>query len=946
MFVRAWKRRCVYISMRVKGLRKGRNCVIAALVICLLCLVLRLLDYCCNGLPVGSSDCVVYCWSDSHIDAALTQRDLDYFAKNIQLNFTVLENSFFKKKLFEAEILLTNKGVKPFPPYGWEIIFSQPALVEPNSYPYPGGVEKPNYGVRFHFLMGNVYKMSPLKGFGTIRPGKSKFIRYINEHSNVAVTDVHPNWYFVSPDLEPRIIENTRGDSLDFVTPYKTPAMWKRNTNTEDPDFDIMNPFSAAKRYRVHKVEDLGAAQHLVIPTPLSIQTYNKQSAVNVLTNSWVIFAAPRLANEGKFLSDIWGMTMVLKAQDSHYIQFLEEKVELSLAGRALPIEENYELRVTPTNNIITIKASHPAGAFYAIQTLLSLIDKDGSIPETVISDGPRYKYRGVLIDVARNFHSKEKIFRYLDVMAMYKLNKLHFHLTDDEGWRLAIPGLEELTEIGASRCHDPTETKCLLPFLGSGPFSGPPGTGFYTVEDYRDILRYAAARHIEVIPEIDLPGHSHAAIKSMLARFKKMEMLNVTEATRYLLNDLQDQSDYLSVQSFADDAMNPCLRSTYTFISRVINALYAMHRDISPLRMFHFGGDEVPAGTWQKSPVCERLKLSGVTTDLKTYMVTQIANMTSLYNLDLAAWEDGITFEGKPMKRDNFPNKNIYVYAWNNVWEWGTHKHAYEFANSGYKVILTPATNLYFDHPYEPDPMESGLYWATRYSDTKKVFVTLPENLYMNADTYRSGREINICEGGNTEEDCPRLEKPDNIEGIQGSLFGELLRSQAITDYMLLPKMLALAERAWHEAYWEKETDKVKLQEGMNEDWTKFANTLGHKELARLDRLGYKYRIPPPGAIVDGKVLKTTVEFPGLGVEFSDNGGETWRWVISGETEVENGKNLILRTRSPFGTRYSRQITLFEDYNQASPSSLASLMYVAMGVNFTLLANFLNGVY
>ncbi|KAH9498754.1 hypothetical protein Btru_005047 [Bulinus truncatus] len=534
----------------------------------------------------------------------------------------------------------------------------EPALVEPNSYPYPAGVEKPNYGVRFHFLMGNVYKMEPMKTFGTLRPGKSKFVRYISEHSNVALTDVHPNWYIVGPYLEPRVIDNTRGDSLDFVAPYKTPAMWKRNTNLEDPEFDILNPFTASKRYREQGVEDLGAAPHLVIPTPLNIQTYNKQTAVNVLTNSWVIMASPRLAKEGKYLSDVWSMNMVLKAQDSHYVQLIEEAVELTARGRTLPTEETYELRVSPTNNIITIKASHPAGAFYAIQTLLSLTDKEGNIPETVITDGPRYRYRGVLLDVARNFQSKEKIFRYLDVMAMYKLNKLHFHLTDDEGWRLTIPGLEELTEVGATRCHDPTETKCLLPFLGSGPFSGPPGTGHYSVDDYRDILRYATTRHIEVIPEIDMPGHSHAAIKSMLARFKKLESLNMTEATRYLLNDLQDESDYLSVQSFADDAMNPCLRSTYTFISRVINALYAMHRDISPLRMFHFGGDEVPSGTWQKSPVCERLKMSGVATDLKTYMVSQIANMTSLYDLDLAAWEDGIMIEGKPMKRENFPNK------------------------------------------------------------------------------------------------------------------------------------------------------------------------------------------------------------------------------------------------------------------------------------------------
>ncbi|XP_059138730.1 LOW QUALITY PROTEIN: beta-hexosaminidase-like [Physella acuta] len=875
---------------------------------------------------------------------ALTQEELDYFAKNIQLNFTVLENSYFNKKLFEAEILLTNKGKRTFPSQGWGIVFSQPSLVEPNSYPYPDGIDKPKYGVRFYFLMGNVYRMEPTSRFGTIRAGKSKFIRYISEHSNVALSDVHPNWYLEAPGLEARVIENTRGESMDFVAPYNSPAAWKRNLVIADPDYDVLSPFSATKRYLMMATEDLGVAPNPILPTPLHVQVHNPQASVNVLTNSWVIYTETRFANEAQYLSETWGMKMVLRKPGSYCISFLEEEVPVSYKDKTLPTDESYELRVTPVTNIITIKASKAAGAFYGIQSLLSLVDKDGNIPETVIVDGPRYKYRGLLLDVARNFQSKEKIFRYLNVMAMYKLNKLHFHLTDDEGWRLAIPGLEELTEIGATRCHDPTGTKCLLPFLGSGPIPGPPGSGFYTVEDYREILRYATARHIEVIPEIDLPGHSHAAIKAMMARYLKMVSRNVTEASRYLLSDLEDKSEYLSVQSFADDAINPCLRSTYTFISRVLNALYAMHRDISPLKVFNFGGDEVPAGTWEKSPVCERLRQSGVTSDLKSYLVTQISNMTSIYNLDLAAWEDGVMSEGKPMNRANLPNKNIYIYAWNNVWEWGTMKRAYEFANSGYKVIVTPATNFYLDHPSEPDPKENGLYWASRYTDMRKVFTTMPENLYLNADTFRSGKNISICEGPDKEEQCPQLLKPENIEGVQGCLFGELLRTQTITDYMLMPRMLALAERAWHEAPWESEPEKEKRMKAMNEDWTNFANTVGYKELARLDRIGFKYRIPLPGATVENNILKTSLSLPGLGIEISDDGGATWKWAQSGITPIDSSKDYLLRTSSAFGTRYSREISLFQEFNKA-PSPLSSYYLVAMGVNLTFFANMLNNL-
>lgn len=150
----------------------------------------------------------------------------------------------------------------------------------------------------------------------------------------------------------------------------------------------------------------------------------------------------------------------------------------------------------------IVIKAFDQAGAFYAVQSIFGLIDSQSahSLPQLTIKDAPRFDYRGVMVDVARNFHSKDAILATLDQMAAYKMNKLHLHLTDDEGWRLEIPGLPELTEVGANRCFDVEEKSCLLPQLGSGSTSDNFGSGYFSKADYVEILKYAKARNIEVI--------------------------------------------------------------------------------------------------------------------------------------------------------------------------------------------------------------------------------------------------------------------------------------------------------------------------------------------------------------------------------------------------------------------------------------------------------------
>lgn len=229
---------------------------------------------------------------------------------------------------------------------------------------------------------------------------------------------------------------------------------------------------------------------------------------------------------------------------------------------------------------------------------------------------------------------------------------------------------------------------ECILPQLGSPPSKSSTGSGFYSKADYQEILQYAAERHIQVIPEVDMPGHAHAMIHAMDARYRQ------NNDSTYLLIDPDDHTKYLSVQYFTDNAMNPCINSTYLFIDKLIEEFINLHKGIQDLKIFHWGGDEVP-GAWLQSPACEDLKhrepslpLNATVRQFKEYFAKRVEQLTSNLGLDDAAWEDGVITEaGVPINRTG-RTQDTYTYAWSNVWEWGSGGHAYDLANSGYKVM------------------------------------------------------------------------------------------------------------------------------------------------------------------------------------------------------------------------------------------------------------------
>ena len=526
------------------------------------------------------------------------------------------------------------------------------------------------------------------------------------------------------------------------------------------------------------------------------------------------------------------------------------------------------------------------------------------------------------MLDVSRNFHGKDSILEVLKVMANYKLNKLHLHLTDDEGWRLEVPGLEELTTFGGKRCHD--TRMCLAPQIGSGATTNTSGSGYLTVNDYREILHVAKSFHIEIIPEFDMPGHSHAAIKAMQYRFEKYNSSNSEtvrkDASKFLLAEPDDPSKYFSIQMFRDNAVNPCLNSTYNFIEHVLSALVDLHKDISPLKLFHMGGDEVAKGAWINSTACQNFIAQNTEIDsLKKYFAIRLSEITAKYNISFAAWEDGLIENKTIFNKAELSNGSVYGYAWDNVWEWGAFDRAYRLANGGYKTVLSHATHLYFDMPYEPDPEERGYYWATRFIDTKKTFGYMPDSVYDNAKETRFGNPLNKNELCKENNSCPPLVKKNNIVGIQGHVWSETVRYKDQLFYMLFPRVLALAERAWHKAEFEK--DEKSREEKLNMEWQAFANLLGYQELRKLDAMGVNYRVPLPAAKIESGKLVASSAFPGLKIEYKTSG----QWKEYTSTVSDLSENVKLRTWSANGKRSSREIAIDIPLSHGSGSVLIS---------------------
>lgn len=794
-------------------------------------------------------------------DMAFAQKKATDLLSTLSLKWETLENYYQNKTQTHAALTIST-GALPLPAKGWRLYYN-------STQPMVQGTLTGD--IDYTHVNGDLYYLSPGVNFKGIKAHSELRIEMVRMYWLSSVSDAPQGFYLVW--------DNAPAIGHPLAKPYLVPSTQPKQTMRMPTDQVPMTTPQMVYDWN-QSITNIPADELTkVFPTPESYQTTDVQFK---LDGGVKVISGLEFNSEATLLR-------------SELVKLLTPAITSSGQIRLIPKpmpDEAYELKVDAQG--ITIAASSSAGMFYGIQSLKTLLpasawnhpQKSILVPGVMVNDKPRFGYRAFMLDVARNFQSKSEVLKLLDVMALYKLNVLHFHLTDDEGWRLEIPALPELTGVGSKRAHSIDESKNLHPALGSGPFlTNTAGSGHYSKADFVEILRYATQRHITIIPEIESPGHARAAIKAMDARYAYYTKLNQpAKAAEYLLRDLQDSSKYTSVQYYDDNVINVALPSAYKFMETVTSEVKKMYAEAgAPLKSIHFGGDEVPPGVWEKSPALMNLMKTDTSVksadDLWPYYYGKINRMLQAHHLYLTAWEEvgshKVMQNGKKVSviNNDLLGKDVHLEVWNNVIGWGAEDLAYHLANQGYKVILSPVSNLYFDMAYYKAFDEAGYYWGG-YADVDKAFNFIPNDYYKNTTKDRLGEALPPLFFATKERLTPA--GAANIVGLQGALWAETLNSPQRMEYMLLPKLLGLAERAWaKDPEWATEADSTRSKQLYNEAWSRFVNVLGKRELPRLSYYagGFDYRIPMPGMMVkDGQVWINN-QYPGLTIRYTVDG-------------------------------------------------------------------------
>ncbi|MDD3737915.1 MAG: family 20 glycosylhydrolase [Lentimicrobiaceae bacterium] len=403
---------------------------------------------------------------------------------------------------------------------------------------------------------------------------------------------------------------------------------------------------------------------------------------------------------------------------------------------------EAYELSVNSEQ--IIINGSSPAGAFYGIQTLrksLPICKGNAALKPVTIKDYPRFKHRGALLDVARHFQTVDFVKRFIDILALHNMNTFHWHLTDDQGWRIEIKQYPNLTTIGSVR----SET---VIGRNTDEYDGIEHKGFYTQEELRDIVKYAQDRHITIIPEIDLPGHMLSALASYPQLGCDGEGYKVS--TRW---------------GVFEDVLCAGNDEVYVFLKNV----YKEVMDIFPSKYIHIGGDEVPKTKWETCEKCQaKIKELGIKGDknhsaeyyLQSHIMTYMEEFLNENNRSIIGWDE--ILEGKIA-----PNATVM--------SWRGTEGGIEAAKMGHDVIMTPTTYAYFDYYQssitEEEPLAIGGY--------------IP---------------IDLVYSFNPTPDVLSESEKKHILGAQANLWAEYISTPQYAEYMLLPRLAAMSEVQWTE--------------------------------------------------------------------------------------------------------------------------------------------------
>ena len=613
----------------------------------------------------------------------------------------------------------------------------------------------------------------------------------------------------------------------------------------------------------------------IIIPTPSEITILDGESS---LKSEYKVFVDESLNLDINTVKSLFAENFNIDIKNSKDFDISVQYIDNLL-------EESYKLSIN--ENKISIEASGRAGALYGLQSLKQLFLasslENNMLKHMNINDSPRFSYRGMLLDISRNFYGPDKIKQILDYLSFFKINHLDFRLTDDEGWRLEIPGLEELTEVGSKRAYTKDEFESLIPMYGSGPDINSTGSGYLSRVDFIEILQYADHRNIKIIPQISYPSHMRSAIISMDVRYQKyMELGNQEEAEKYLLSDPDDESEYYSAQGFDDNIACICRESAFTFYEKVIDEIYLMYQEAGvELNKFGIAADELPYGAWQKSPICDQYmeenSIAGDYNALYEKMQRRVYDKLSSYNATMTGWDDILLKlteknQSETQIKDFFKGDDILLFVWKNDWGQGRQDMIYKYANLGYKTVMSNSSAFYFDMVDDKDLDNVGLSWSG-YADYKDMWTVDVFDIFN--DSYGVEKN-NISKEYIESSEKLNPNNIDNIIGIQSQIWSETIRNEDILDYMFMPNIIVFSQKAWsQDPEWMKISDKTKREYTLDYEWNKFTNTIGQRVLPIIDNIygGLSYDLPKPGGIIKNDSLYANSVFPGLNIKYTLDG-------------------------------------------------------------------------
>ncbi|MER5962492.1 beta-N-acetylhexosaminidase [Streptomyces sp. NPDC002057] len=482
-----------------------------------------------------------------------------------------------------------------------------------------------------------------------------------------------------------------------------------------------------------------------LIPAPLSAGCSGSTPGRLPLDERTTLDAGPGTESTARWLRTVLGAATGLPFADGTGTRAVRLRISEEVAREHGP--EAYRLTTETPDAAVVIEGGGPAGVFWGAQTLRQLLGPEAyrtaavgkgprDLPYVTVEDAPRFGWRGLMLDVSRHFTPKEDVLRYLDLLAAHKLNVFHFHLTDDQGWRIEIKRHPRLTEVGSWRARSRWGHRA------SPLWDDTPHGGFYTQDDIREIVAYAAERHITVVPEIDLPGHSQAAISA----YPELGNTDVVDTAALTVWDTW--------------GVNPNVLAPTEAVLRFYEGVFEEVLDLFPSTFVHVGGDECPKDQWKASPAAQaRIEELGLADEdgLQSWFIRHFDRWLTARGRRLIGWDEileGGLADGAAVS------------------SWRGYGGGIAAAEAGHDVVMCPEQQVYLDHrqaPGEDEPMPIG--YVRTLEDVYR-FEPVPPGLSPEAAAH--------------------------ILGTQANVWTEVMQNRARVDYQVFPRLAAFAEVAW----------------------------------------------------------------------------------------------------------------------------------------------------